>query len=172
MSHNGKRPRIGLALGGGMARGTAHIGVLRELEKNNIPVDLIAGTSVGSLIGGAYAAGMTVDEIEKLALQIRWSSLGRLSVSRLGFNSNARTEEYVRSVFPVHEFDKLRIPLGVVATDLQEGRLVVFMEGDLALAIRASCAVPIFYTPVLVNGRMMVDGGIVGHLPASTARMM
>jgi NTE family protein len=155
-----------------MARGTAHIGVLRELEKNHIPINLIAGTSVGSLIGGGFAAGLTVDELETLALKIRWSTLGRLSVSRLGFNSNARTEEYVRAVFPVHEFDKLRIPIGVVATDLQEGKLVVFTEGDLALAIRASCAVPIFYTPVLVNGRMMVDGGIVGHLPASTARLM
>jgi NTE family protein len=173
MPRNGhKRPIVGLALGGGMARGTAHIGVLRELEKNQIPVDLIAGTSVGSLIGGGYAAGLSPDQLERLAHGITWHDLGRVTVSRLGFYNSARTEEFIRSAFPVHEFEKLRLPLGVVATDLQAGRMVVFTEGNLPLAIRASCALPIYYTPVMVNGRMMVDGGIVGHLPASAARMM
>ena len=165
-------PRIGLALGGGMARGCAHIGVLRELEKNGIPIDLIAGTSVGSLIGGAYAAGLSPDQIEQLALKIRWNHLGRVTVSTLGFNSSERTEEYVRKNFPVHEFDKLRLPFGAVATDLQTGKMVVFTEGSVGLAIRASCALPVFYVPVLVNGRMMVDGGLVGHIPASVARTM
>lgn len=173
MPENGmKRPTIGLALGGGMARGCAHVGVLREFEKNNIPIDLIAGTSVGSLIGGAYAAGLSAAQIEKLALTIRWSDLGRVTVSKLGFNSSERTEEYIRNNFPVTDFDKLRIPFGAVACDLQTGKMVVFTEGNLALAIRASCALPIYYTPVLVNGRMMVDGGLVGHLPAAVARTM
>lgn len=167
-----KRPTVGLALGGGMARGCAHVGVLREFEKNNIPIDLIAGTSVGSLIGGAYAAGLSADQIEKMALTIRWRDLGRVTVSKLGFNSSERTEEYVRSRFPVLEFEKLRMPFGAVACDLQTGKMVVFTEGNLPLAIRASCALPVYYTPVLVNGRMMVDGGLVGHLPASVARTM
>jgi len=167
-----QRPRVGLALGGGMARGCAHVGVLRELERNDIPIDLIAGTSVGSLIGGAYAAGLNPDQIEQLALKIRWSHLGRVTVSKLGFNSSERTEEYIRAKFPVTEFDKLRLPFGAVSCDLQTGKMVVFTEGSLPLAIRASCALPIFYTPVLVNGRMMVDGGLVGHIPASVARTM
>jgi NTE family protein len=167
-----QRPRVGLALGGGMARGCAHVGVLRELEKHEIPIDLIAGTSVGSLIGGAYAAGLSPDQIERLALTIRWSHLGRVTVSKLGFNSSERTEDYIRSNFPVTEFDRLRIPFGAVSCDLQTGKMVVFTEGSLPLAIRASCALPIFYTPVLVNGRMMVDGGLVGHIPASVARTM
>jgi NTE family protein len=167
-----KRPKIGLALGGGMARGCAHVGVLRELEKNGIPIDIVAGTSVGSLIGGAYAAGLTPDQIEELALRIRWSDLGRVTVSKLGFNSSERTEEYVRKNFPVYEFEKLRVQFGAVATEIQTGKMVVFTEGSLPLAIRASCALPIFYTPVLVNGRMMVDGGLVGHLPAAVARTM
>jgi NTE family protein len=166
------RPRIGLALGGGMARGCAHVGVLRELEKNDIPIDLIAGTSVGSLIGGAYAAGLNADQIEQLALKIRWNLLGRVTMSKLGFNSSERTEEYIRANFPVTEFEKLRLPFGAVSCDLQTGKMVVFTEGSLPLAIRASCALPIFYTPVLVNGRMMVDGGLVGHIPASVARTM
>jgi NTE family protein len=173
MSDNGKkRPVIGLALGGGVARGIAHVGVLRELEKNQIPIDLLAGTSVGSLIAGGYASGLSPDQLEQLAHTIRWSDLGRVTVSRLGFYNNARTEEYIRANFPAAHFEKLRIPLGVVATDLQAGKMVVFTEGDLALAIRASCAIPCYYTPVLVNGRLMADGGLVGHLPAAVARGM
>ncbi len=173
MSINGKqRPRIGLALGGGVARGIAHVGVLRELIKNKIPIDLIAGTSVGSLIAGAYAAGLSPDDLEQLALKIRWSDIGRVTVSRLGFFNSARMEDYIHGIFPVHKIEEMRVPLGIVATDIQEGKMVVFTEGDAALAIRASCAIPCYFTPVLVNGRMMVDGGLVGHLPASVARGM
>jgi NTE family protein len=170
--NNKKRPLIGLALGGGMARGCAHVGVLRELEKNDIPIDLIAGTSVGSLIGGAYASGLSPDQIEKMALEISWNDLGRVTISKLGFYNSERTEDYIRKNFPVTEFDKARVPFGAVATDLQTGKMVIFTEGSLPLAIRASCALPIFYTPVTVNGRMMVDGGLVGHIPASVARLM
>jgi NTE family protein len=167
-----KRPVVGLALGGGMARGCAHVGVLRELEKNQIPIDLIAGVSVGSLIGGAYVAGLAPDQIEELALTISWNDLGRVTISKLGFYDSRRTEDYVRKHFPVTEFEKTRIPFGAVATDIQTGKMVIFTEGSLPLAIRASCAMPIFYTPVMVNGRMMVDGGLVGHIPASVARLM
>lgn len=167
-----KRPRVGLALGGGMARGTSHIGVLRVLERHGIPIDLIAGTSVGSLIGGAYAAGLSPDQIHELAKTIRWRDLGRVTVSRLGFYSNARTEDYVRATFPVTEFEKLRLPFGAVATDIQSGKMVVFTEGSLPVAIRASCAMPVYYVPVPVNGRLLVDGGVVGHLPAAVARVM
>ncbi|MGH9845686.1 MAG: patatin-like phospholipase family protein [Blastocatellia bacterium] len=174
MANNGmeRRPVIGLALGGGMARGCAHVGVLRELEKHRIPIDLVAGTSVGSLIGGAYAAGLTPDQIERLALTISWNDLGRWTVSKLGFYNSERTEAYVRGNFPVVNFEQTRIPFGAVATDLQTGKMVIFTEGSLPLAIRASCALPIYYTPVMVNGRMMVDGGLVGHIPASVARLM
>jgi len=172
MAQTGKRPVIGLALGGGMARGCAHVGVLREFEKQQVPIDLVVGTSVGSLIGGAYASGLSPDDVEKLALTISWSDLGRATVSMMGFYNSARTEDYIRKHFPVTEFEKTRIPFGAVATDLQTGRMVVFTEGSLPLAIRASCAMPVFYTPVMVNGRMMVDGGLVGHIPASVARMM
>ncbi len=166
------RPVVGLALGGGMARGCAHVGVIRELEKAGIPIDLIAGTSVGALIGGAYAAGLTPDQIEVLSQKITWNDLGRVTISRLGFYDSKRTEEFINKNFPVTEFEKTRLPFGAVATDIQTGKMVVFTEGSLPLAIRASCAMPIFYTPVIVNGRMMVDGGLVGHIPASVARMM
>jgi NTE family protein len=95
-----------------------------------------------------------------------------VTISKLGFYSSERTEDYVRKHFPVTEFEKTRVPFGAVATDIQTGKMVIFTEGSLPLAIRASCAMPIFYTPVMVNGRMMVDGGLVGHLPASVARLM
>lgn len=167
-----KRPVVGLALGGGMARGCAHVGVLRELERNEIPIDLLAGTSVGSLIGGAYCAGLSPDQIGEMAMTINWSDLGRPTVSLMGFYNSERTEDYVKKKFPVIEFEKTRIPFGAVATDIQTGKMVVFTEGSIPLAIRASCAMPVFYTPVTVNGRMMVDGGLVGHIPASVARMM
>jgi NTE family protein len=155
-----------------MARGCSHVGVIRELEKAGIPIDLIAGTSVGALIGGAYAAGLTPDQIEELAQKITWNDLGRVTISRLGFYDSKRTEDFIHKNFPVTEFEKTRLPFGAVATDIQTGKMVVFTEGSLPLAIRASCAMPIFYTPVMVNGRMMVDGGLVGHIPASVARMM
>jgi NTE family protein len=170
MASNGKRPVVGIALGGGVARGMAHVGVLRELEKNDIPIDLIAGTSAGALAGACYAAGMTPDQIEELACTMSWSDLGRVTVSRLGFYNSERTEGFLKKILPVSRFEQTRIPLGIVATDLQAGKMVVFTEGDIPLAVRASCAIPCYFIPVMVNGRMMVDGGVVGHLPASVAR--
>ncbi len=172
MASNSKRPIVGIALGGGVARGMAHVGVLRELEKNGIPIDLIAGTSVGALAGACYAAGLTPDQIEELACSISWSDLGRVTVSRLGFYNSERTETFLKKILPVNRFEQTRIPLGIVATDLQAGKMVVFTEGDIPLAVRASCAIPCYFIPVMVNGRMMVDGGVVGHLPASVARGM
>jgi NTE family protein len=173
MARNGKkRLVVGVALGGGVARGMAHVGVLRELEKNGIPIDLVAGTSAGAIVGGSYAAGLTPDQIEELACNLKWSDLGRVTVSRLGFYSSERTETYLKAKLPVTKFEETRVPLAVVATDLQTGKMVVFTEGDIPLAVRASCAIPCYFTPVLVNGRMMVDGGLVGHLPASVARSM
>lgn len=172
MASNDKRPVVGVALGGGVARGMAHVGVLRELEKNNIPIDLIAGTSAGALAGACYATGMNPDQIEELACNMSWSDLGRVTVSRLGFYNSERTETFLKKVLPVNRFEQTRMPLGIVATDLQAGKMVVFTEGDIPLAVRASCAIPCYFIPVMVNGRMMVDGGVVGHLPASVARSM
>src|SRR5438132_11936258 len=99
------RPRVGLALSGGVARGMAHIGVLRVLEEHNIPIDYIAGTSAGSLVAGAYAAGMTVDEIAEISRTMRWRDVGRVTLSRLGVQSNARMEEYARARLPIKQFE-------------------------------------------------------------------
>lgn len=161
------RPRVGLALSGGAARGAAHVGVLRVFEEQGVPVDCIAGVSAGSLVGGAYAAGLSLDELEEFALRMRWRDFGRVTLSTQGVQSNARMEEFIRARFPVARFEDLAIPFAAVAADLRTGAAVVLKDkGELAFAIRASCAVPGWYVPVVDEaGRQLVDGGIVANLP-------
>jgi NTE family protein len=169
-----KRPRVGLALSGGAARGVAHVGVLKVFLEENIPVDFVAGTSAGALVGGAYASGMTVPELEELGRSLRWRDFGRMTLSRLGVQSNARMEEYIRERYPVTRFEEMPIPFAVVATDLRTGLPVVMRdEGDVAFAVRASCAVPGWYVPVVdAEGRQLVDGGLVANIPSSAARAL
>lgn len=160
-----------MALSGGVARGNSHVGVLRVLEENNIPIDYIAGTSAGSLVAAAYAAGMTVDEIAEIGQSMRWRDIGRVTLSRLGVQSNARMEEFARARLPVKRFEDLRIPLAIVATDLKSGSAVILTEGDVAFAIRASCALPGWYVPVTdEHGRQLVDGGLVANIPTAAVR--
>lgn len=167
-----KRARVGLALGGGAARGMAHVGVLRVFAEHEIPIDCIAGTSAGSLVGAAFAAGVSLDELERIARSLRWRDVGRMTLSKLGVQSNARMTEYVQRFFPVTKFEELKIPFAAVATDLHTGEEVVIRDaGDLALAIRASCAVPGWYIPVTdERGRQLVDGGLVSIVPSAAAR--
>ena len=170
----GRRPRLGLALSGGAARGLAHVGVLKVFAEHGVRVDCVAGTSAGALVGGALASGMAVEEIEKIGRALRWRDLGRMTVSRLGVQSNAQIEEYVRARFPVSRFEELPVPFAAVATDLRTGAAVVMRdEGDLGFAIRASCAVPGWYVPVTDGrGRQLVDGGLVANLPVSAVRAL
>ena len=168
------RPRLGLALSGGAARGVAHVGILKVFEEERIPVDFIAGTSAGALVGGAYAAGMTIAQLEELGRTLRWRDFGRMTLSRLGVQSNARMEEYIRERFPLTRFEDLPIPLAIIATDLRTGAGVVMRdEGDLGFAIRASCALPGWYVPVTdADGRQLVDGGLVANIPSAVARSL
>jgi NTE family protein len=169
-----RRPRLGLALSGGAARGIAHVGVLKVFAEEGVEVDCVAGTSAGSLVGGALAAGMRLEEIEEIARSLRWRDLGRMTLSRLGVQSNAIMEDYVRARFPVTRFEELKVPFAAVATDLHAGTAVVLRdEGDIAFAIRASCAVPGWYVPVTdARGRQLVDGGLVANLPTSVVRSL
>jgi NTE family protein len=168
-----QRPRVGLALSGGVARGNAHVGALRVLEENNIPIDYIAGTSAGSLVAAAYAAGMSVDEIAEIGRTMRWRDVGRVTLSKLGIQSNARMEEFARGRLPIKRFEELRIPLAIVATDLKTGSAVIITEGDVGFAIRASCALPGWYVPVTDDhGRQLVDGGLVANIPTAAVRVL
>ncbi len=169
-----KQPRIGLALSGGAARGIAQVGVLRALAEHNIPIDCIAGTSAGALVGGVLASGMPLSEIESIGRSLRWRDIGRMTMSRMGIQSNERLENYLRERLPVTRFEDLLIPFAAVATDLQSGIGVVLKgEGDVPLAIRASCAIPGWYIPVTdAHGRQLVDGGLVANIPSDVARSM
>lgn len=167
-------PRIGLALSGGAARGIAHVGVIRALFEHNIPISCIAGTSAGSLVGGALASGMSLDEIESIARNLRWRDVGRMTMSRMGVQSNERMEQYLREHLPVTRFEDLPIAFAAVATDLASGEAVVMRDkGDVAFAIRASCAIPGWYVPVTDEfGRQLVDGGLVANNPVSVTRAL
>jgi NTE family protein len=169
-----KAPLVGLALSGGAARGIAHIGVLRALTENEIPIDCIAGTSAGSIVGGAMASGMTLPEIEAIGRGLRWRDMGRLTMSRLGVQSNERLEQYVRERMPVTRFEDMPIPFAAVATDLHSGQAVIMRDqGDVPFAIRASCAIPGWYVPVTdEHGRQLVDGGLVANIPSSIVRSL
>ena len=169
-----KMPRIGLALSGGAARGLAHIGVLRALAENDIQIDCIAGTSAGSLVGGAVASGLPLSEIETIGRNLRWRDIGRLTMSRQGVQSNERMEQYLRERLPVTRFEELLIPFAAVATDLKSGEPVVMRDkGDVPFAIRASCAIPGWYIPVTDEfGRQLVDGGLVANIPSAMTRSL
>lgn len=170
----GRRPRLGLALSGGGARGIAHVGVLKVFAEEGVRVECVAGTSAGALVGGALAAGMPIEEIEQFGRSLRWRDFGRMTLSRLGVQSNAFLEDYVREHFPRTRFEELPVPFAAVATDLRTGAMVVLRdEGDLGFAVRASCAIPGWYVPVTdAEGRQLVDGGLVANLPVSVVRAL
>jgi NTE family protein len=164
------RPGVGLALGGGFARGFAHLGVLRVLEQHNIPVTHIAGSSVGSILGAAYASGAPLERIVECCRGLRFRDIARWRVSRLGLANNQRLAGLIERVFESRQFEDLRIPVAVVATDLTSGDPVVFTQGNLVDAIRASCAFPGLFEPVEIGTRCLADGGLVAPVPTQAAR--
>jgi NTE family protein len=164
--------KLGLALGGGFARGLCHIGVLKVLEQENIPVHCIAGTSVGAVIGAAYCSGVSAAELEEMASTIRVKDFARWVLSRYGFWDNDRMARLCRRVLKVRTFAELRIPLAITATDFRSGEAVVFTEGDLVDPIRASCAYPGMFRPVEFGGRSYIDGMLAHVLPAGPARQI
>jgi NTE family protein len=163
---------IGLALGGGFARGIAHIGVLKVLEEENIPISVVAGTSVGALIGAAYCSGVTIAELEQMAMRVRFKDFARWTLSRYGFASNERMIKFLSSILKVKTFEDLRIPLAVTATDFSTGAGVVFHSGPLVDPVRASCAYPGMFLPVKIRGRFLVDGMLAYAVPAVPLREM
>jgi NTE family protein len=164
--------RIGLALGGGFARGLAHVGVLKVLEEEGIVPDFIAGTSVGAVIGAAYCSGVSAKELAELAAIVRFKDFARYTISRFGLCTNDRMTGFLHRILKVKTFEELRIPLAVTATDFLTGEPIVFTHGDLIDPVRASCAYPGVFLPVNVGGRMMVDG-LLGHgVPAQPLKQM
>lgn len=167
-----QKPKIGIALGGGFARGLAHIGVLKVLEEENIPIDFVAGTSVGSIIGAAYCSGMSTRELEEVARLVRFKDFARWTLSRYGFASNDRMTGFLRKLLKCRTFEELRIPLAVATTDFVSGEGMVFRSGDLVDPVRASCAYPGMFLPVQFGGHQYVDGMLSYPVPAQPLRAM
>jgi NTE family protein len=165
-------PAIGVALGGGFARGMAHIGVLKVLEEEQIPIRIVTGTSVGALIGAAYCSGLSIEELEKLARSVRFTTFARWTVSRYGFASNDRMIAFLARTLKVKTFEELRIPLGVTATDFNSGEGIVFHSGSIVDPVRASCAYPGMFLPVNIRGRWLVDGMLSHPVPTQPLREM
>ena len=206
MAEETDRPKVGLVLGGGGARGAAHIGVLKELERMRVPVDAIAGTSMGAIVGGLYATGMNVTELEELVDSLDWAAAltdkpnrGDMSFRRkqddaqvpidleLGIRDNSIVmpkgviqgqeldlllRRLTLDVSHIDDFDNLPIPFRAIASDIEYGEAIVMQRGDLAQAIRASMSVPAVFAPVRIDGRLLVDGGLVRNLPIDVMQAM
>jgi NTE family protein len=168
----GERPKVGVALGGGFARGIAHVGVLRALEQNEIPIDFIAGTSVGALIASAYASGTSLDDMAHQASLTRFRDFGRWTLSRMGMASNDRLQDFLQRLSTAKYFHQLRIPCAIVATDLLKGESVHFTDGEIGPALRASCAYPGLFLPVEYRNHFLVDGFLTEQVPAPAVREM
>ena len=169
-----RAPRLGLALGGGAARGFAHVGVIQVLAESGIHPDLVVGTSAGSLVAALYASGMAPAELEREALAMEEATLTDWTMPLLG-RGMLRGEalaRYVRSEVKGRLIEQMPIPLGILATDLNSGEGVLFRRGDSAQAVRASSAVPGLFIPVAIAGREYVDGGLVAPVPVAQARAM
>lgn len=169
-----RAPRLGLALGGGAARGFAHVGVIQVLEQAGIRPDLVVGTSAGSLVAAMYASGMNGAQLEKAALTMEEATLTdwTLPILGRGMLRGEALSRYVRKAVDGKLIEQMKLPLGVLATDLSNGQGVLFRRGDTALAVRASSAVPGVFTPVTIAGRDYVDGGLVAPVPVRQARDM
>ncbi len=167
-----KPPRIGLALGGGAARGFAHIGVLQVLEEAGIKPALVVGTSAGSLVAALYAAGKPAPELARVALAMDESSITDWAFPGRGLIRGDALARWVREQTGGRLIEQLPLPLGIVATALDSGNPVLFQRGDVGLAVRASSAVPAVFQPVAIGGLEYVDGGLAAPVPVHFARQM
>lgn len=167
--------KVGLALGSGAARGLTHIGALKAIEENGIKISYISGTSIGALIGGAYALGYSVEELEKIALQTDWKLMAKLFSPTLPLRSLVNTNyltEFLNTLFKNKSFEDLKIPFSSVATDIQTGKMLVLEKGDLLTAVRASISMPLVFTPVTYGEYKLVDGGLVNPTPINIVKNM
>jgi NTE family protein len=174
-----RRPKIGLVFGGGGARGLAHIGVLKVFEQEGVPIDLVVGTSVGAIVGALYCAGLPISVIEDLAYETGWdklSNLSRVSVVRLfllqDLLSTEKLGRLLARLLGNRRFDQLDKRFACVSTDIRTGERIIFKEGDLEPAVRASATIPAAFNPVEYRHRYLVDGGVVDNLPTDIAQLM
>ena len=166
------RPAIGLALGGGAMRGLAHIGILQVFEREKIPIDVIAGTSIGAVIAGAYAAGRDADTLRRIVLELQQLAYFDLSLPRMGVLSGKRIQKLCGQITKNMTFEEASLPCAMVACALDTGEERILAEGPMDLAIRVSVSVPGVFVPVDIDGRLYIDGGLCNRVPVSVARML
>jgi len=167
-----ERPKIGLALAGGFARGIAHIGVLRVFRDAGIPIDCVAGTSVGALIATGFCAGTSLEAMEETGKQTSFTDFGRWTPSWLGLATNQRMEKYLTRLTSATTFEELQVPLAISTTDINAGMTVYYSSGPIAPALRASCAYPGLFVPIQYDGRTLVDGFLTAPVPVEGAFLL
>jgi NTE family protein len=168
----GERPRVGLALAGGFARGIAHIGVIRALRNAGIPIDCVAGTSVGALIGAVYCAGVPLNDMQRIASLTTFADFGRWTPSWLGLANNLRLERYLQRFTPFKTFEELTTPFAIAATDIDAGISVFYTRGMIGPPLRGSCAYPGLFVPVQFEGRTLVDGFLTAPVPVEGTMLL
>jgi NTE family protein len=166
------RPKVGLALAGGFARGIAHIGVLRVLRDAGIHVDAVAGTSVGALIGAAFCAGTPLEEMERIGAATSFTDFGRWTPSWLGLATNQRLEKYLARLTPAKNFEDLVTPLAIAATDINAGITIYYTRGPLLPPLRGSCAYPGLFVPIQFEDRTLVDGFLTSPVPVEGVSLL
>jgi len=167
-----QKKKIGLALSGGAVLGIAHVGVIKVLEENNIPIDLIAGTSAGSLAGAFLAAGISSDQMFEMVQSMTWGKISKLTVPKLGLLNSKLLERFIDGTLGRIEIHDLKKPFAAVTVDLTTGKQVVLRDGPVSEAVRASCAIPGVFTPVVRGREVLVDGGVLNFLPTDVVRQM
>lgn len=163
-------PHVSLVLGAGAARGFAHIGVLKVLEANGIPLSSIVGTSAGSFVGSLYAYGFSVYDLQKMSFALEKTDILDVTIPDNGFIKGEKLEAYINNIVRNAPLEKMKIPFYAVAADILTGQEVVFGRGNTGKAVRASCAIPGIFRPVVIDGRMYVDGGVVSPVAVNAAR--
>ncbi|AZU61409.1 patatin-like phospholipase family protein [Neobacillus mesonae] len=167
-----KHPKIGLALGSGGARGFAHLGVIKVLKDAGIPIDLIAGSSMGALVACFYGAGIDLNRLYTLSTAFKRKYFLDFTVPKMGFITGKKVTEFIRMFTHGKNIEDFSIPISIVATDLLTGEKVIFTKGSAAEAVRASISIPGIFVPVKYNGRLLVDGGVTDRVPISVAKEM
>lgn len=168
----GRTRKVALVLGGGSARGIAHIGVLKVLDREHIPISRIVGTSIGALIGAAYSLGIPIERMEKKAYKFSWDKLFDLTIPQMGLVGGEKLKDVISDITEDKKFEDCKIPLAIVTTDIENNEEVVYQSGDLQKAIRASCSWPGIFNPVRIDGRLLVDGGVKNSVPTNIAKSM
>jgi len=167
-----RRKKVALVLGGGGARGLAHIGVIKVLEREDIKIDMVVGTSMGAVVGAAYSLGLPASHMEKRATTLSWTDLFDPIIPKMGLIEGEKLEAVIRDLVENKTFLDTKIPLALVTTDIERAEEVIYTSGNLVKIARASCSWPGIFTPQRIDGRLIVDGGIKNSVPVSVARQL